>query len=313
MTWAFSDLDELAAFLLRRAEIASHPVPVEKVALALGADRICTEWLDGEEGRLELRGPEVVIAAHADASPARRRFTIMHEVAHLVCADPRLDLSALRSRPTLRSEERFCDRLAEALLMPAPWIYSRYAAAPRSLSTVLHCARSFGVSAAAANLRLLRCVRWQRSLLRFQPYRDRWQLAAVTGWEPEPRASVKTNVATLQVLSRFAQPGAHSLLWLPLGCGGREFAFGAELWGRERDAFALVDFRRRRPYRPGGKVGGPPEMADPALLKLFYSLDDIDACILPASNEREGKNGQDGSEAGTVKAVAAVDAGCRSW
>lgn len=313
MTWAFSDLDELAAFLLRRAGVASHPVPVEKVALTLGADRICTEWLDGEEGRLELRGSEVVIAAHADASLARRRFTIMHEVAHLVCADPRFDLSAIRSRPALHSEERFCDRLAEALLMPAAWIYSRYAAAPRSLSTVLHCARGFGVSAAAANLRLLRCVRWQRSLLRFQRYRGRWQLAAVTGWRPEPRASVKINAATAQVLSRFAQPDAHSLLWLPLECGGSGLAFGSELWGRERDAFALVDFRRRRPYRPGQRLAGPPEMGDPALLKLFYSLDDIDACILPASIEREGKNGQDGSETEALKEVVPLEAGCRSW
>jgi hypothetical protein len=313
VTLAFSDLDELAAFLLRRAGVASHPVPVERVALALGADRICTEWLEGEEGRLELRGSEVAVVAHADASPARRRFTIMHEAAHLVCADPRLDLSALRSRPALSSEERFCDRLAEALLMPAPWVYSRYAATPRSLSTVLHCARSFGVSAAAANLRLLRCVGWQRSLLRFQPYRGTWQLAAVTGWKPEPRAGVKINAATAKVLGRFAQPDAHSLLWLPLHCGGRELAFGAELWGRGRDALALVDYRRRRSYRPGERVAPPPELADPALLKLFYSLDDIDACILPASSERDGKNGQSGSEAQAFEEVAALRAGSGSW
>src|SRR3954454_13146300 len=119
VTWVFDDLDELALALLRRAGVDTHPVPVERLALRLGADRVITERLEREEGRLELRGSEVVVVTSRDASSARRRFTIAHEIGHLIAADPRYDLRRLRERNGLRDEERFCDRLAESLLMPA--------------------------------------------------------------------------------------------------------------------------------------------------------------------------------------------------
>ncbi len=283
MTWAFSGLEELATALLRRAGIDTFPVPIEELALRLGADRVITERLEREEGRLELRDSKVVIVASSDATVARRRFTIAHEIGHLIVADPRYELRRLRECKGLRSEERFCDRLAESLLMPADWIREEFGGATAGLATVAACSRAFGVSAAAANLRLTRCTEWSQALLRFTQREGDWQLSAVTGWRPERRDCVRRGEWTDTVLARFAEPGSLSRLWLPLDCGEREWLFGAEVWGRDGWALALVDPRRRRVLGRG--KGRPSGSAEDNLeaLKLFYSLDDIDACILPVS------------------------------
>jgi hypothetical protein len=291
VTWVFNGLEELANALLRRAGIDSYPVPVEELALRLGADRVVTRRLEREEGRLELCGSEVVIAASSDASLARRRFTIAHEIGHLIAADPRYELRKLRERNGLRSEERFCDRLAEALLMPAERVRERFSGVPASLATVVACSQAFGVSAAAANLRLSRCTAWSQALLRFTANRHGWQLSAVTGWGPECRDRVGRSRWTDLVLARFAEPGALSRLWLPLDCDEREWFFGAELWGRDGWALALVNPRLRRAIGCGTREISPVGEHHLENLKLFYSLDDIDACILPASISIERKEG----------------------
>jgi IrrE N-terminal-like domain len=292
VTWVFDELDELALALLRRAGIDTHPVPVEQLALRLGADRVITERLEREEGRLELRGSEVVVVTSRDASAARRRFTIAHEVGHLVAADPRYDLRRLRERSGLRDEERFCDRLAESLLMPSQWVRDGFSGAPPRLATIAEFSRAFSVSAAAANLRLARCTNWSQALLRFTRHRSSWALDAVTGWRPERRNSVRRSAWSGPVLSRFAKPGTLSRLWLPLACGEREWLFGAELIGHDGWVLALVDPRRRRRFSPAQRRYLPGAERNLDTLKLFYSLDDIDACIIPASTSMEGKDGE---------------------
>ena len=72
-------------------------------------------------GRLLRENRQVVIELRADRDAARRRFTLAHELAHLT-----LDLSSNRQAvlhqrtPGARhaEEERLCDAIAAALLMP---------------------------------------------------------------------------------------------------------------------------------------------------------------------------------------------------
>jgi hypothetical protein len=292
VTWAFDDIEDLASFLLREAGIPKPPVDVERLALALGVDEIVTCTLSREDGRLELRGSSALIFVSRDMSPARRRFTIAHEIGHLVLADPSLDLIAIRMKTdALRSDERFCDRFAETLLMPAAWISERYGELPQSLSTLLKCTEAFGVSAAAATVRLQRVLGWSRALLRFELCRAEWTLFSVTAWRPEPRASVQATGATRAVLDQLALPGSVSRLWLPLRAADADWLVGAELWGRSGWALALVDTSRR--HAPRSQPLAPAGLTDLAKsLKLFYSLDDIDACILSQPSKREGSDEQ---------------------
>lgn len=303
MNWVFDNIEEFAAALLRRAGITRLPVPVEEIAFRLGAERIERGRLREEDGRLELHNSEITIVVNSDASAARRRFTIAHEIGHLVLADPRYDVSALRPAGP-QWEERLCDRIAEALLMPSAWVTDHYEGAPQRLSTLFDFCRRFGVSAAAANLRLQRCTSWRRSLLRFADHGEGWRLAAVTGWSPEPRASVRMIAETELVLERFAEPDTLSRLWLPLGSGGRSWLFGAELWGRQGWALALADSRRRRSWNPAERTLVLQPASNLNRLKLFYTLDDIDACILPTSTSREGNHEQDDREEEGRRALA---------
>jgi len=289
MTWTFSDINKFTDFLLRGAGITEPPVDVERLARHLGVDEIVSRRLDREEGRLQLRDSNALIVLNTDMSEARRRFTIAHEIGHLVLADPRFDLAPLCAKRSFRSEEHFCDRLAEALLMPASWIVDHYDQLPQGLSTLLDVTSRFGASAAAAAVRLQRILGWSRSLLRFQLCREEWTLLSVTAWQPEPRATVSATDATRAVLERFAVPDSTSRLWLPLSVGDIEWNVGAELWGRSGWALALADSRLRRPSRRREEISTP---AVPAVhsLKLFYSLDDVDACILARPSNMEGSD-----------------------
>lgn len=305
MTWTFSDIDEFADFLLRAAGITEPPVDVEHLARHLGVDGIVSRRLDREEGRLQLRDSDALIVLNTDMSRARRRFTIAHEIGHLVLADPRFDLAPLCAKRSFRTEEHFCDRLAEALLMPASWIVDRYDQLPQCLSTMLDCTSRFGVSAAAAAVRLQRILRWSRSLLRFRLCRDEWTLLSVTAWQPEPRAEVSATEATRAVLERFAVPDSTSRLWLPLSVADREWHVGAELWGRSGWALALADSRRRRPSRRRDEISARAAPA-PSHLKLFYSLDDVDACILARPSNVEGSDERCEDNRGTRRRLAAA-------
>lgn len=304
MPWVASSLDDFSAFLLEDAGIAAPPVDVERLARHLGVARIVTTSLDGEIGNLRWLNSDLVISASRDASPARRRFTIAHEIAHLVLTDPRFDFRAVREKEGLGSDERFCDRLAESLLMPARWVLERCRDQPQELDTLLDFTRAFQVSAAAAAVRLQRIAGWSRSLLRFQASRGGWALLSVTAWSPEACASVRATAGTKAVLERFAVPETLSRLWLPLCAGGHSWVVGAELYGRDRWALALVNPRRRLPHaeRSGRTV---PSDADTACLKLFYSLDDIDACILASPTKPEGIDEERSTRTESSVAVAA--------
>jgi hypothetical protein len=82
----------------------------------------------GVDGRLEVRDGAFVIRLAAEASWRRRRWTLAHELAHLaairiVCRDGG-DPAELGDRRSWRELERFCDRTAARLLVPASAVTS---------------------------------------------------------------------------------------------------------------------------------------------------------------------------------------------
>ena len=100
----------IAEELLRSC--ATPPTDLEAIAHALGAT-IATESIFGS-GELRKTGAGYQIVTSKDISPERQRFTIAHEIAHLV-------IEGTGARPPRRGKEleRLCDRLAVELLLPA--------------------------------------------------------------------------------------------------------------------------------------------------------------------------------------------------
>ena len=75
-----------AAELLKEAGIKDAPVPVEVIAAGLGAD-VTYEPYDGEVSGMLVRGESgsnAVIGVNTKHAATRQRFSVAHEIAHLV-------------------------------------------------------------------------------------------------------------------------------------------------------------------------------------------------------------------------------------
>ncbi|MGH2827081.1 MAG: ImmA/IrrE family metallo-endopeptidase [Actinomycetota bacterium] len=102
-----NDLAERAASdLLQRLGVSSSPpIDVEAIAAAVGVTRIRRRD-QVEDGRLERNGASTVIYVKAGPRLQRRRFTIAHELGHLLLAGDVPDVAAYRAGKRT-NEERF--------------------------------------------------------------------------------------------------------------------------------------------------------------------------------------------------------------
>lgn len=88
---------------------------LEALARKLGVRRIIEQRLPFEGGLFQLEDGELVIKLNAESSFARKRFTLAHEIGHLLLKT----VPAFRSnRRTDAALERTCDMIAAELLMP---------------------------------------------------------------------------------------------------------------------------------------------------------------------------------------------------
>ena len=126
---------------------------LDELARRLGVSRIIYQRLPFEGGLFRLPHGELVIKVNAQSSFARKRFTLAHEIAHLL----------LNTVPAFRSTcktdvalERTCDLIAAELLMPTnetvDFIRGLGPPSPENLRTI---ASKYGVSTQAAALRVL--------------------------------------------------------------------------------------------------------------------------------------------------------------
>lgn len=93
-----------------------------------------------------------VIQLKAEDHPLRRRFSLAHELKHII-DHPFID-KVYEPQPLFSSGERaetICDYFAACLLMPRPWIKTAWA---HGIQRPAELTRLFGVSGAAMNYRL---------------------------------------------------------------------------------------------------------------------------------------------------------------
>jgi Zn-dependent peptidase ImmA (M78 family) len=121
----------MTAALLAENRITEAPVPVSQIAKAKGA-RIFVDALDGDlSGFLYRDKDQAVIGVNTSHSPARQKFTIAHELGHLLLHDQeqlhvdhgfRVRLrSDLSSQGTDEAEQE-ANFFAASLLMPKEFI-----------------------------------------------------------------------------------------------------------------------------------------------------------------------------------------------
>lgn len=155
----------------------------------------CTTWCEGLPSiRLKPGLPS-----------GRRRFTLAHELTHVMLGHGRLDNSR-RQRLGRGQEERLCDATAAALLMPkaafAPMLNGEV-----SLSSVLALAGELDVSVSAAVVRLNELSRRPQLVLVRAVWSDeaRWVILPPIGMHgngPVMLSLPHAEIATLKSLSR---------------------------------------------------------------------------------------------------------------
>lgn len=117
--------------LLTEAEIRQPPVPVERMARAAGAKVVYNDFKDEVSGVLIRREGTIVIGVAKEQSEERRRFTIAHELAHLLLHDGeeihvdklfRVNLRSTSSSNAEDVEEIEANAFAASLLMPLSFL-----------------------------------------------------------------------------------------------------------------------------------------------------------------------------------------------
>ena len=127
--------------------------PLDVMSFRLGINKIVEEPLAFEGGVFQLPSGERIIKLNAKSPRARKRFTLAHEIGHLLLGKPGLR-SSCGPDPAL---ERKCDAIASELLMPTdeatPFIRSLGKPSPEKLRAI---ASRFDVSLQAAAFRVHR-------------------------------------------------------------------------------------------------------------------------------------------------------------
>lgn len=156
-----------AAELLQKANVVEPPVPVDDLAVQAGAT-IRYGRLEGAlSGMLYRAGDESIIGINSAHAHVRQRFSIAHELGHLVMHEPDLRIDehnfvVFRDRDSSKATdpaEIEANQFAAALLMPEELLRDavlRLGDKPNVEDAIEHLAGEFKVSREAMTIRLTR-------------------------------------------------------------------------------------------------------------------------------------------------------------
>lgn len=232
--------EEAARAIDRAFCLSAPPVDVISIARRLGVDSIEAAELV-EDGRLEKTASGTRILVRKGISPERGRFTIAHELGHLLLHHPESELVARRHRIGEDQEERFCEDFAAALLLPRSWVKVHSARRPQSLHTLRVIAGRSNTSLAAACVRLNEVSGWRQTLLHWRTVNGRWGFRWAAGLPSGSDIRIRSTDETRAVLDHTSQTGGDVVTELPLRVGRQIHQVQVQLSVRRGSALALAD------------------------------------------------------------------------
>lgn len=138
---------------IKEAGIDSIPVDIERYAKAANAKiKVSYDLDDDESGQTFPIGGKNIITVNGNHLEERQRFTILHEIAHIILELPSnhhdanistSDLMSYRSRP---QEEIFCDVFAAECLLPYDDFKKDVSKTDVSLDTIKELAKQYKAS-----------------------------------------------------------------------------------------------------------------------------------------------------------------------
>jgi Zn-dependent peptidase ImmA (M78 family) len=173
----YSRIRREVADLLAGASISQPPVPVDRIAVSLGAQITYSNFNGEVSGLLVRRAGSVVIGVHSEQAETRKRFTIAHEIGHLIMHEAddgeevhvdKLFRVHLRSPASSTAEdvaEIEANAFAAALLMPEEMVREDVRKLTLDFEDpqdIQRLAERYGVSSQAMTFRLLNLFPAQR-------------------------------------------------------------------------------------------------------------------------------------------------------
>jgi IrrE N-terminal-like domain len=238
--------ETLVAGFCRATGVASTkldpPVDIFELAARVGAKTVDEDSLV-EDGRLEDGHRTTRILLRTGTTDERRRFTLAHELGHLVLADPEvLQLARTTLRVEQFSVERMCNQFAAELLMPRRWVIDEFRDRQERLGVIEEVSHRAAVSLSAAMIRLVSVLKWRSSLIYF-PRRHDW-VPVVLGGGCRRNETIALTDRTTEVL-RSICPAADSAVVraLQIRFGGTVIETRGELRASNGGVLCLTRFR----------------------------------------------------------------------
>jgi hypothetical protein len=206
---------------------AGIPINVHAAARYVGIEHILDLEASDCDGLLSATSSGTYVASlRKGQSQSRKRFTLAHEIGHLVVfrsighANRPVNLGQIGCRthsPDEKDEERLCDILAAELVMPRTQFLQTMDEAGVSAATLPEIARRFGVSLQAAGRRVAQLIPYEIGI-------GLWSLS-----EDAPRFIpkwylTKNNTISIEYVIEAGQPGSACFTdgavrgwhWIPL-------------------------------------------------------------------------------------------------
>ena len=170
--------ENLAQLAGRQAD-PTMPVDLVQIAETLGVTDIVTTHMT-EDGRTTWINGAPRIDLRADRPETRRRFTLAHEIAHVLIEQ---DQTVVRRTHALDHDdvETLCDWIAASILMPRSWMRSFITREHYNLSLIRLIAHRADVSLSAAAVRLREVGGRTCALLRLQRTAKQWLIVGNAG------------------------------------------------------------------------------------------------------------------------------------
>jgi hypothetical protein len=241
------NLDELAESLadafFSAIEMSREPhVDIFKAARRAAVDKIEFGSILSD-GRIENTPGYTRITLKARSSRDRQRFTLAHELGHVLLDDPAVALEVRRAYPELDDVERLCEVFAAELLMPRAWIERDFSALPQGFDTLGYLARKAGVSMSAALVQLVHHAQWPTTLLYFSKAKN-WELSVMAGAPRNVRGRIIADDRTrCEVAETFRRHATSECKILRLELRGQPIEVQSELKASGSGVLALALLR----------------------------------------------------------------------
>lgn len=178
--------------LLTTAGVAQPPINIERLARYLGVREVVTaDFLDADACLVTGRSGHRIVVKDK-SSKRRRRFSIAHELGHLLLSHGGISYRGAKIAERKR-EERLCDLIAEELLMPIELFRPRAEARLRGVTAIESLATEFDTAIESTAIRYGEFMRHELAVGFWNPRNQPVELKWSTGRLPKSLLSSRSS------------------------------------------------------------------------------------------------------------------------